>query len=79
VVKYGEDKGASGMKARKGTPERTSRESDKGVPVRATITFPLDVYETLETIAKGKKVSLAWVVRDAAEKYIQDNRPLFAR
>ena len=38
--------------------------------VRASITFPSDLYETLEQIAKRKKVSLAWVVRDAAEKYI---------
>ena len=32
--------------------------------VRATISFPPDVYETLEIIAKEKKVSLAWVVRE---------------
>ena len=38
--------------------------------VRASISFPPDLYQTLEEIAKQKKVSLAWVVRDAAEKYI---------
>ena len=47
--------------------------------VRASISFPPDVYETLETIAKEKKVSLAWVVREAAEKYIAEKWPLFAR
>ena len=47
--------------------------------VRATISFPPDVYETLEVIAKEKKVSLAWVVREAAEKYIADKWPLFNR
>ena len=47
--------------------------------VRATISFPADVYETLEVIAKEKKVSLAWVVREAAEKYIADKWPLFNR
>ena len=45
--------------------------------VRATISFPPDVYQTLEGIAKEKKVSLAWVVREAAEKYIADKWPLF--
>jgi metal-responsive CopG/Arc/MetJ family transcriptional regulator len=40
--------------------------------VRASITFPPALYETLEEIAKQKKVSLAWVVRDAAEKYVAD-------
>lgn len=47
--------------------------------VRASISFPPDVYQTLETIAKEKKVSLAWVVRDAAERYIAEKWPLFAR
>ena len=46
--------------------------------VRASISFPSDVYETLEIIAKEKKVSLAWVVREAAEKYIADKWPLLA-
>ncbi len=40
--------------------------------VRASISFPPDIYESLEDLAKKKKVSLAWVVRDAAERYIAD-------
>lgn len=44
--------------------------------VRASISFPPEVYETLEIIAKEKKVSLAWVVREAAERYIADKWPL---
>jgi len=47
--------------------------------VRASISFPPDVYETLETIAREKKVSLAWVVREAAEQYIGDKWPLFKK
>ena len=35
--------------------------------VRTTITFPSELYSTLEKIAEQKKVSLAWVVRDAVE------------
>jgi metal-responsive CopG/Arc/MetJ family transcriptional regulator len=42
--------------------------------VRASISFPPDLYESLEEIAKQKKVSLAWVVRDAGEKYVADQR-----
>ena len=38
--------------------------------VRASISFPLALYATLEETARQKKVSLAWIVRDAAEKYI---------
>ncbi len=40
--------------------------------VRASISFPPDLYETLEELAQQKKVSLAWVVRDAAERYVSD-------
>ena len=44
---------------------------------RASVSFPRELYETLERIAKEKKVSVAWVVRDAAEKYVGDQWPLF--
>ena len=44
--------------------------------VRASISFPPGIYQSLETLAKQKKVSLAWVVREAAEKYIEDKWPL---
>jgi len=47
--------------------------------VRASISFPREVYETLEMIAKEKKVSLAWVVREATERYIAEKWPLFAK
>jgi predicted DNA-binding protein len=47
--------------------------------VRASISFPADIYETLDIIAKQKKVSLAWVVREAAEQYIGEKWPLFNR
>lgn len=43
--------------------------------VRASISFPPDLYETLEEIAKEKKVSLAWVVRDAVERYVAEQKP----
>jgi metal-responsive CopG/Arc/MetJ family transcriptional regulator len=52
----------------------TSKDSS---PVRASISFPSDVYRTLEQIARRKKVSLAWVVREAAEQYVEGQTPLF--
>lgn len=45
---------------------------------RASVSFPPELYATLERIAKEKKVSVAWVVREAAEKYVGDQWPLFA-
>lgn len=43
---------------------------------RASVSFPPELYRTLWEIAKQKKVSVAWVVRDAAEKYVADRWPL---
>jgi metal-responsive CopG/Arc/MetJ family transcriptional regulator len=45
--------------------------------VRVSVTFPAELYSELERIAEAKKVSVAWVVRDAAEKYVADQYPLF--
>ena len=44
---------------------------------RASVSFPTDVYAELERLATAKKVSLAWVVREAAELYVADQWPLF--
>jgi predicted transcriptional regulator len=41
--------------------------------VRASISFPPDIYEALDHIAKKKKVSMAWVVRDAVERYVAEH------
>ncbi len=43
--------------------------------VRASVSFPPELYHLLEQIALRKKVSIAWVVRDAAEKYVSDQSP----
>ena len=40
--------------------------------VQASISFPSDLYDILEEIAQRKKVPSAWVVRDAAEKYVSE-------
>jgi predicted transcriptional regulator len=44
--------------------------TQSGHLVRASISFPSDIYQSLGSLAKQKKVSLAWVVRDAVERYV---------
>lgn len=44
---------------------------------RASVSFPPEVYRSLEDLAAKKKVSIAWVVREAVEKYLVDQFPLF--
>lgn len=46
---------------------------------RASVTFPPELYEMLEAIARSKKVSVAWVVRDATERYVAEQWPLLGR
>lgn len=45
---------------------------------RASVSFPPEIYEAIEDLAKKKKVSVAWVVREAVEKYVADQWPLLA-
>ena len=44
--------------------------------IRTSVSLPPELHETLERMAKGKKVSVAWVIRDAAEKYVSEQWPL---
>ena len=57
--------------------DHRNRKPEGPVSVRASISFPPDIYEALKQLARKKKVSLAWVVRDAAEEYVnaQEKRP----
>jgi predicted transcriptional regulator len=57
---------------------RISTESSTSPAPRASITFPPEVYRTIEDLAKRKKVSIAWVVREAVEQYVADQWPLLA-
>ncbi len=63
---------------------KTAKPANRGRPAtgklaaaRVSVSLPPDIARTLQDIAKQKKVSVAWVMRDAAEKYIADQWPLF--
>lgn len=58
--------------------KRVAKSGDEAKMPRASVSFPPELYATLERIAKEKKVSVAWVVREAAEKYVGSQWPLFA-
>ena len=45
--------------------------------IRISVTFPAPHYRELERLSKVKKVSVAWVVRDAVETYLKRETPLF--
>lgn len=74
-VKAGEPVNDGDMKATRANI-RTTKPEPGAATVRATITFPTELYTTLGEIAKQKKVSLAWIVREAAEQYLNEKWPL---
>jgi hypothetical protein len=47
--------------------------------VRTSVTVPIEDYRELESLARRKKVSVAWIVRDAVDQYLAGRRPPLAR
>jgi metal-responsive CopG/Arc/MetJ family transcriptional regulator len=60
-----------------GKKRAKAKGKDSAMP-RTSVSFPPEIYKTLEDLATKKKVSIGWVVRDAVEKYVADQWPLFA-
>ena len=56
-------------------PKQTSLDGKK-TTVRTSVTLSADDYSELERIAEKKKVSVAWVVRDAVDSYLNQEAPL---
>jgi hypothetical protein len=54
--------------------KRTGEKEPMAETVRASISFPAGDYAELERLAAIKKVSLAWVVRQATEEYLAKER-----
>jgi predicted transcriptional regulator len=61
------------------TRKRSNKSEDTAKSVRTSISLPRDLHATLTHLAKGKKVSVAWVIREAAEKYVDNQGPLIQR
>lgn len=55
------------------------REVNSNLSTRASVSLPPELYRTIQAIAKQKKVSVAWVLRDAAERYVADQWPLLEK
>lgn len=58
------------MVKKRGSGKRSKGKKDR--MVRASSSYPRELYQMLEEIARQKKVSIAWVMRDATEKYVGD-------
>jgi predicted DNA-binding protein len=45
--------------------------------VRSSVSFSHEIYNSLEEMADSKKVSIAWVVREAVETYLEEQKGHF--
>lgn len=59
------------------TAKRGRKPTGKPRATRASASLPPEIYSTLQDIAKQRKVSVSWIIRDAAEKYIAEQWPPF--
>lgn len=57
--------------------KRGRKSTGQAASTRASVSLRPELYEMLQRIAEEKKVSVAWVLRDAAEKYVEALYPLF--
>ncbi|WP_216819141.1 ribbon-helix-helix protein, CopG family [Thiohalocapsa sp. ML1] len=61
------------------TPKTSGNQRTESKTARASISFPAELYDALERIATEKKVSVAWVVREAVSEYVVDKAPAQGR
>ena len=54
----------------------TSATADEKDTVRTSVSLPREHYNILVRVAEQNRVSLAWVVRDAVSRYVEDRWPL---
>jgi metal-responsive CopG/Arc/MetJ family transcriptional regulator len=60
--------------AKKRDDEKNKSIDSDATTLRASISFPREDYDQLEGIAREKRVSLAWVVREAVRIYLEKQR-----
>ena len=60
-------------------PKKAAATKESEGVTRITVSVRTQDYEHLLRVAESKRVSMAWVVRDAVEKYLSADIPLFAQ
>ena len=45
--------------------------------IRTSVSVPAEDYKEIERLSQRKKVSVAWIIREAIEKYLNAESPLF--
>ena len=61
------------MREKQAPAQKPTTEPDT---IRASVSLPREHYNILQSVAQENRVSVAWVVRDAVSRYIEDRWPL---
>lgn len=56
-----------------------SAPEDAAVSCRTTVTLSRNDHELLASLAEKRRVSLAWMIREAVRTYLDQQTPLFSR
>ena len=54
----------------------TPKQAAEGDTIRTSVSVPREHYNILASFAEQNRVSVAWVVRDAIAKYVEERWPL---
>lgn len=57
--------------------EAKKRQDGRAKSTRTSVSLSDTDYQYVAKIAAQKKVSIAWVIREAVERYLEANEPLF--
>ena len=63
----------------KAMPKRETTAQQAGGVVRMSVSVDAVDYAELKEVAAEKRVSVAWVIRDAVATYLDARTPLFSR
>lgn len=56
-----------------------SAPEDAAISCRTTVTLSRNDHELLTNLAERRRVSLAWMIREAVRTYLDQQTPLFSR
>ena len=61
------------------TVDKDDKDRKAAAPIRVSVSFAAADYAEIKDIARTKRVSAAWVVRDAVASYLDARAPLLTR
>jgi hypothetical protein len=65
------------MRKTRPTRKKQTQPARKGKSERVSVSFTPEQYEYLNHVAGQKHVSIAWVIREAVDKLVAEETPLF--